>query len=185
MKQKPKEIILSCLEELYTKDSALIYNDVSERAITHKLAEYLQKKIPEYHVDCEYNRNYEKGRYKPKFIKIIREETLRRSKAIIDKALRANGTTETDDLESLIEVSTYPDIIVHRRLTNERNLIVIELKKDNTQVPDDFDFLKLRKFTSRDDENEYKYDLGVFIRLPIKNPRNKPVIKWFQFGREI
>jgi hypothetical protein len=62
---------------------------------------------------------------------------------------------------------------------------VIELKKENSQVPDDFDLLKLRKFTSSDDENEYKYKWGVFIRLPIKNPSNKPVIRFFQSGREI
>jgi hypothetical protein len=178
------DIIHSCIEELYTKDFALICNNVSERAITHKLAEYLQKRFTEYHVDCEYNRNYEKGRGKPKYLKVISDDTLRKSKAIIDKACsnNENGTIEPDDLESLTEVSTYPDIIVHQRLTNKKNLIVIEVKKDNSNVSDDTDINKLKAFTSCNDENDYKYDFGVFIRLPIKDPKWEPKIKWFQNG---
>jgi hypothetical protein len=52
VKAKLEAAIISLLEE----DHYLIQNNVSERAITHKLAEYLQKEFPEYKVDCEYNR---------------------------------------------------------------------------------------------------------------------------------
>lgn len=173
MKDKIKEIIYSCIEELYTKDSDLLFNDVSERAITHKLAEYLQTRFPEYHVDCEYNRDYERGKGEPKYLNIIREQAPYRKHEI-----------RADNLDTLLEVSTYPDIIVHRRLTNEKNLIVIEVKKDNSRITEDFDLIKLRAFTSKNDENNYKYKFGVFIELPIKNPSDKPVIKWFQDGSE-
>ncbi|MHA1749061.1 MAG: hypothetical protein ACTSYF_10535 [Promethearchaeota archaeon] len=35
----------------------MLENDVSERAITHKLAEYIQEQFPDWNVDCEYNRD--------------------------------------------------------------------------------------------------------------------------------
>lgn len=173
MKEKIKEIIYSCLEDLYTKDLALIVNDVSERAITHKLAEYLQTRFPEHHVDCEYNRDYERGKGEPKYLNMIREQAPYKKREI-----------RADNFDTLIEVSTYPDIIVHRRLTNKKNLIVIEVKKNNSSVTEDFDLIKLRAFTSKNDENNYKYRFGVFIKLSIKNPSSKPVIKWFQDGSE-
>lgn len=179
MRAKLKEIIHSCLKDFYKKDFDLICHDVSERAISHKLAEYLQVRFPKYNVDCEYNRNCENGKDKPKYLKIIWDEALRKSKGIIEKG----------DLDSLIEVSTYPDIIVHRRLKNDENLIVIEVKKDNTRVSEDFDLKKLRAFTSKNDENVYKYEFGVFIKLPIRNHKcdflNETKIRWFQDGDEI
>lgn len=66
-KMRYEKLINLCLEEIYNNDFALIFNNVSERAITHKLAEYLQKRFKGYNVDCEYNRNYERGRYEPKY----------------------------------------------------------------------------------------------------------------------
>ncbi|MEQ1852787.1 MAG: hypothetical protein ABMA01_14505 [Chthoniobacteraceae bacterium] len=37
--------------------SELLTKDASERAMTHKFAEALQTVFPEWHVDCEYNRD--------------------------------------------------------------------------------------------------------------------------------
>jgi len=45
------------LDSLLSYDGYLLENNVSERAITHKLAEHYQKLFPEWNVDCEYNRN--------------------------------------------------------------------------------------------------------------------------------
>lgn len=39
------------------EDRYLSEHDLNERTQTHKLAEYLQALIPEYNVDCEYNKN--------------------------------------------------------------------------------------------------------------------------------
>ena len=47
------------LHHLYKNDHFLIMNSTNERSITHKLAEYLQRLFPEWHVDCEYNRRGE------------------------------------------------------------------------------------------------------------------------------
>ena len=41
-RRKTEAIVMECLAELYQNDRVLLQNDVSERAITHKLAEYLQ-----------------------------------------------------------------------------------------------------------------------------------------------
>jgi len=45
------------LGALVIRDRYLLERDVSERAITHKLAEYLQDEFPNWNVDCEYNRD--------------------------------------------------------------------------------------------------------------------------------
>jgi len=45
------------LNLLIENDNYLLINDVSERAITHKLAEYYQNLFPKWNVDCEYNKN--------------------------------------------------------------------------------------------------------------------------------
>lgn len=49
-------IIKCCLQKLRRLDKYLLDINVNERTITHKLAEYLGEHIPEFDVDCEYNR---------------------------------------------------------------------------------------------------------------------------------
>jgi tetratricopeptide (TPR) repeat protein len=56
---------LLTLKENKDKDDEQDKKHVHERAIAHKLAEYLQQQFPEWHVDCEYN----KHRDDPKRIK--------------------------------------------------------------------------------------------------------------------
>ena len=179
MKEYLEKIILSSIEELFTKDHVLLSNNVSERAITHKLAEYLQKRIPEYHVDCEYNRNYVLGANRPKSIFIVKA----RSIAEIKKKYKNSTKVLMEQEEYLAEVTSYPDIIVHRRLTNKKNLLIIEVKKSNTPIAYDYDFMKLKAFTSLD--QGYKCQFGVFINFNIDEPYNPPEIKWFAEGHEI
>jgi len=51
-----KTRIISALLDLYRHDYELFDAEANERSITHKLAEYLQRQFPFWHVDCEYNR---------------------------------------------------------------------------------------------------------------------------------
>jgi hypothetical protein len=51
-----KARIISALVDLYRYDYELFDSQANERSITHKLAEYLQRNFPSWHVDCEYNR---------------------------------------------------------------------------------------------------------------------------------
>ncbi len=49
--------VSEALERLLAQDADLLILDVNERAITGKLAGYLRSLFPEWHVDCEYNRD--------------------------------------------------------------------------------------------------------------------------------
>ena len=91
-----------CIDILYKNDLFLIENNVSERSISHKLAEYLQVELPDWNVDCEYNRMHDQ-------IKVL------------GGIHECSGQRTTDRI--------YPDIIVHERNT-DKNLVVIEIKVD-------------------------------------------------------
>jgi hypothetical protein len=160
-----------CLNELLKNDLCLLQHDASERTITHKLAEYLQDRIPDLHVDCEYNRNVETGPDATKMLDVLRADR--------DEILR-NSPSEDD----LLTVSTYPDIIVHRRLTNAENFLVIEVKKSSSRVNHAFDHAKLMAFTDNGEGKPYHYKYGVFILLDTKTETSKkPKLTWFINGK--
>lgn len=134
------------LEKLFTNDSFLLQKVGSERSVAHKLAEYLQRQFLDWNVDCEYNR-------KNLDIKIL------------------DGIRECSEQRKTDRVS--PDIIVHKRNTNE-NLLVIEIKV----AKDDLcDIKKLKKFTFS--KGEYRYQLGLFIKF---NLTEEPSCSWFNDG---
>ena len=106
---------INCLLE---RDLVLLQNDAAERAITARLAIYIQDQFPTWNVDCEYNRTMD-----------------------VTKRLREIGRSPCHENGA----SVFPDIIVHQRMTHH-NLLVIEVKKTTNRTPDDFDLLKLEAF---------------------------------------
>lgn len=145
-----KEKVHISLGVFFKNDSFLLEAGVHERSIAHKLAEYLQDEFPDWHVDCEYNK---KGR--------------------TDKILDGiQGCTEQKTTGKI-----YPDIIVHLRNT-ERNLLVIEIKKNNESDP--CDIKKLELLTEPD--RGYEYTLGLYLKF---NRLNNPVLDWFKNGEQI
>jgi hypothetical protein len=176
-RQVVSTLLAECLDDLFDNDLLLLTNDVSERAITHKLAEYLQRRLPNLNVDCEYNRNVQIGAYARKYLLVI--ENAR-------KECIGDDLVEKVPEEVLRACSTYPDIIVHRRGTNDANLLVIEAKKVNSTIGDAFDFAKLRGFTGNLDGNDYCYEHGVFIKFQtaVANPQ-RPRLRWFAGGLEV
>jgi hypothetical protein len=124
----------SAIRQLIARDSQLLVLDVNERSVTHKLAEYLQDEFPTWDVDCEYNRDHDD----PKRLDIQREEV------------------STDDDQG---VTVFPDIIVHKRDTDE-NFIVIEVKKNTNSRGDDYDMRKLNAFKA-----ELGYRHAAFLKL--------------------
>ena len=132
---------------LLKQDRFLLEIDVNERSITHKLAEYLQLEFPEWHVDCEYNRS---GPL-PKRLQITADTPVR-----------------ADDTEAQ---TVYPDIIVHRRNTDE-NLLVIEVKKSSNRNRAEWDRQKLEAFKEAED---YKYDYAVFLKFETRNDQERGV----------
>ncbi len=133
-----KEKTAAALQQLIAEDSYLLVQDVNERSISHKLAGYLEQRFEGWDVDCEYNRNHDD----PKRLNIPRKET------------QSNDTHAT---------TVFPDIIVHRRHTDQ-NLLVIEINKSTNRFGDDYDLQKLEKF-----KQELGYQYAVFIKLRAGN----------------
>ncbi|MCB0197415.1 MAG: hypothetical protein KDJ65_36040 [Anaerolineae bacterium] len=168
-------LIAESIGELFDKDLFLLKEDVSERAITHKLAEYIQIRITNLNVDCEYNRDVTKGSGSPKAVNMLRRPTQAELKKAID----------LEDIEQLLETSTYPDIIVHRRGSNDVNLLVIEVKKTKSSVNHEHDYQKLKAFTENTENNSYNFTHGIFILFETGCEHPKaPNLKWFSRGEE-
>ena len=137
----------------------LLKNDLNERTMTHKLAEYLQRVYCEYHVDCEYNRMPDKS-----------------TESYIKKTLPINrNKISWDDTTG---ATVFPDIIIHKRGTNENNFIVIEVKKKVNSSSRELDFLKLRAFTSL---SGLKYKYGIYIEFDEQGISD---MKFFEGGEE-
>jgi len=86
--ERLREKIILALDIFFKNDDILLGIGVSERSISHKLAEYLQIQFPEWHVDCEYNR---------------KERDIKRLEGI-------KGCDEQKTKDRI-----FPDIIVHHR----------------------------------------------------------------------
>lgn len=69
--------------------------DVNGRAITYKLAEYLQELFPDFNVDCEYNRF----------------EELKKKLDLPKNVPNLDDKVSMGDLEAR---TVYPDIIIHK-----------------------------------------------------------------------
>lgn len=166
-----ESILNDCIDQLFKNDLSLLVRDVSERAITHKLAEYLQRQIPDLDVDCEYNRNGTE----PKTIQTLRHNARKHFAEMAE-----NLTPE----EKFLSLSTYPDIIVHCRESNEHNLLVIEVKKSNSGKDYQHDLKKLEAFTEYTEQNSYHYRYGVFMVLETgtESPQ-RPEFIWYSEGR--
>jgi hypothetical protein len=148
----------NALRRLYFYDSALIANDVHERSITHRLAVHLGTVFYEWNVDVEYNRNVGD-------IKKI-------SKVAMD-LLRKIG-----DMEEFVSgcKTVYPDIIVHKRNTNQ-NLLVVEVKKaHSTERLDQYDLDKLKAYLL-DDALQYEYAAFVKLGSVYDRPNYSVVVK--------
>lgn len=113
-------IVEQALDRVIAEQPALLDLDVTERALSHYVAQYVAALLPAgYDVDVEYNRHFAA----PKRLNLPPREAL-------DRELRAT--------------TVFPDILVHKRNTDERNLLVLELKKPGEDLA--YDELKLRAF---------------------------------------
>lgn len=147
MKDLIHSAVDNALEQLLRADSDILTLDVNERSISHRLASYLELHFPEWNVDCEYNRNHDD----PKRLNIKRRNIL------------------SDDTEA---TTVFPDIIVHKRNTDE-NLLVIEMKKTTSSEKDDYDIGKLRAF-----KGQLGYKYAVFIKIKTGNSIGVELLKW-------
>lgn len=170
-----KRAVNNALSQFMLRDVYLLREDVSERAITHKLAEYLQHEFGSfYSVDCEYNRNFLlQGRSKK--IRLLEDE--------VSKIVDTKSPLEIINDVAYRELSVYPDIIIHKRGGSD-NLLVVELKKSNNQIGNRLDTLKLVAYTDPSEANNLNYQYGLYINLNMKLYRNDELI-WYKDGKVI
>ncbi len=122
--------IADLLNEFVSEEAELLEVDVSEQAISSRLGMKLESVSQEWNVDCEYNRD----QFSIKTLKY---------------ALSENGDIE--------ERNVIPDVIVHRRKTND-NLLAIEVKKVSNKENRFKDEAKLKAFR---EQLGYKYTLFI------------------------
>ena len=155
------EIILRYLKRawnsLIRKDKYLLEHNLSERCVAFKYGQYLTQRFNDYDVDEEYNRN------------VLSENEIKR-------IFLLNSNEEN------IQSNVLPDIIIHRRGNSNQNLCAIEIKKRSApRNKIEFDCQKLRYYTSIDENNELKYQLGILIVYNIIEP---PLFRIFKNGNE-
>jgi hypothetical protein len=153
----------------------------SERAIAHRLAVYIEREVSEdvllqnhgpVVVDCEYNRH------------LNRTKTHRISEELASIVKEARRTVKPDSDDDCFYVfSIAPDIVVHQRGNDEKNLLIVEVKKaTNPEIPD-YDRLKLSCFT--EPSSGYGYKLGAAITVEDNvAPADRRLLlpKWFANG---
>ena len=154
----------NALREFLCKDSDLLLLDASEKSITHKLAEHLQRQFTDREnlkVDCEYNRYADDN-------------------DPVKKRLYEDDASPTDRSKGKL---VYPDIVVHKRASNTDNKIVIEVKKSKTSNKDrDKDRKRLRDFTKR--EGKYRYKLGLFLEFYVDKRSGLKHAEFYQCGEK-
>ena len=129
-----REGLLAALRTFGLRDSYLLRHDLHERTLTHKLAEYIQPLFPDWNVDCEYNRDG----HDPKRVRIAAPAPLHEDEGS----------------------NVFPDIIIHRRGTNEYNILVLEAKKsrDGGDGINERDRQKVEAFIA-----DLKYRYGALV----------------------
>ena len=160
-KQEIRQRFECALRNFYRKEAKLVEYQVSERALTHKLAENLQELFPHHNVDCEYNKV---GDGDPKRLYLL-------------MAGRPDCPHDCDRCHAG-KCVIFPDIIVHRRGT-ETNLLVIEAKTAWSRLSPEHDFKKLAALTA---SGHYHYQLGIAIRFAKNFAETMKTIKEYPVG---
>lgn len=126
-------LVVEAVERLVVTDPYLFTRDANERTITHRLAVYLERQFTGWDVDCEFNRDG----HDPKRLN-----------------LPPRSNILSDDVHA---TTVFPDIIVHRRGSDE-NLVAIESKKTTNGEGRAWDDRKLAAF-----KEQLGYDVIVFL----------------------
>jgi hypothetical protein len=130
----PGDAVIFALHTLMERDAHLLDVDANERSITFRFAMYLQSKLSDWEIDCEFNRD-----------------------GVDPKRLVYLGLhPDSDDEEAK---TVFPDVIAHRRGTTQ-NFLVIEFKKSTSRVDREIDLQKLRGYKQ---QLGYEYALFVLV----------------------
>ncbi len=168
-----KEKVIQAVQLFIDSDKELLSLSAHEQAISHRIGVYLEQIFisEKLNVDCEYNKHLGD----PKRINLhdLNPDAYQHCGCDTCKKIVSRNLGE------ILEKDFRPDIILHSRGNDTKNLIVIEIKKSKECS---FDEAKLKALTkSRDAGGEYGYELGVFIWFP----KNVPEFKWFIDGNQV
>ncbi|KXK27606.1 MAG: hypothetical protein TR69_WS6001000050 [candidate division WS6 bacterium OLB20] len=157
-----KAKIITAYQTLLARDGLLLQVDASERSITHKLAEYLQQLLPDWNVDCEYNRTLGEG----KLVQLWSEK----QEEVLSKLESAPTDKRRKFLQDILDggVSVYPDIIIHHRGTSN-NLAVIEAKKSSSTIDDS------EKLQAYINDERLNYQFAFKVILPAGRQYQEPI----------
>ncbi|XSG75721.1 hypothetical protein ACP8Y2_01720 [Herpetosiphon llansteffanensis] len=135
----------AALQMLIVNDRYLLDENLHERTIVHKFATYLQFMFQSWHVDVEFN----KDQLDSKTIHILEHNNPEPHKR-----------------------SVFPDIIVHRRGSNQ-NLLIIEAKKstNSDHESSNYDRQKLACYMQNSGNNNLGYKYGCYIEFITKKPQ--------------
>lgn len=149
LEERPAGVaLLRAIQTFLERDDYLLRFDVNERSITSLIARYLAPELPDYNIDCEYNRDG----VSPKRI----------------------GHIELNPDEEDTEARTvFPDIIAHRRGSNEHNYLVVEVKKSTNSTSRDVDFIKLAGF-----KRDLGYSNAIFVELLAGGQSGVSHVEW-------
>jgi hypothetical protein len=128
-------------------DDYLLINDACERALVHRLAVWLERFFPEWDVDCEYNLEYFND------IEDVHQKVTNMNMRRLDG--------RPIDLDRPVEVSVYPDIIIHHR-GSRQNLLAVEVKRSKVEDEIRFDYVKLASYQN---DPRLNYQYGLFLRF--------------------
>jgi len=143
----PGERVALALSELLAKDHGLLDINANERSITFRFAMYLQPQFPEWTVDCEFNRDG----VEPK---------------------RLGHLELYPDSEDEEAKTVFPDVIVHRRGT-EQNYLVLEFKKSTSRVDRQIDLRKLRGY-----KEQLGYAHALFVEVGAGGQASVAALEW-------
>lgn len=149
----------------------------SERAVTHRLALHLQTLLPHHQVDCEYNRNG----LDAKTVSISAEGlTAEERDTLVRQATTRRVSRDAAEQLTEFRFDPFPDIIVHRRLQQDANLLIAEVKivgDGRGRLGEAFDAAKVKAYTRA----PYHYQLGVVAVLE----RMAMHPTWFKDGQAV
>jgi len=128
-----KTMINSALQKLYIDDFYLINRHVNERAVVFRFGLYFNVLLRSSSF-LEYNFDCEYNR-------------------------NMGDPKRTENFPN----GVIPDILLHRRNSNEENILVIEFKGYWSYINREKDRIKLYDFTNQ--QYEFKYGLGAFVDL--------------------
>lgn len=132
--KEPGTAVIAALRAFLANDAHLLNVDANERSITHILAQHLSAQYSSLDVDCEYNRD-----------------------GVDPKRLRhMNLHPNEEDTDAR---TVFPDIIVHRR-GSDQNYLVIEVKKSTNPDDRDTDFAKLAGY-----KNQLGYSFALYLEF--------------------